>query len=154
MAYVVAARLWRGHSWEQPVAVSAQVGAAVILLHVLFNTVLLPLKNRTLLMEPVQGSIDNLWLGLVFSEAAIFYLLYLAGVLHFVSLPAFRAGAPVAALTEGALLGLLAYGTFELTSHAVMRDWSVSLVAADMAWGAALTGISAWGGVMIARALR
>lgn len=86
--------------------------------------------------------------------AAIFYLLYLAGVLHFVSLPAFRAGAPVAALTEGALLGLLAYGTFELTSHAVMRDWSVSLVAADMAWGAALTGISAWGGVMIARALR
>ncbi|RYH11202.1 DUF2177 family protein [Tropicimonas sp. IMCC6043] len=85
--------------------------------------------------------------------AALFYFLYMLGVMHFVSLPALRAGTPMTALTQGALLGLVAYGTFELTSHAVMRDWSAAMVATDMTWGAVVTGISAWGGVTIARAL-
>ncbi|WP_145084684.1 hypothetical protein [Anatilimnocola aggregata] len=77
LAYLVAARLWKGHSPEQPLAISAQVGAAVILLHVLFNTVLIKAGlNSQLLVETVAGSHDNLWLGLVFVQATIFYLGY------------------------------------------------------------------------------
>lgn len=74
LAYVIAARLWRGHSPEQPLAISAQVGAAVILLHVVCNTVLLSLKDSLPLV--LRGSESNLWLGLVFAEAAAFYLAY------------------------------------------------------------------------------
>lgn len=74
LAYVVAARLWRGHSPEQPLAISAQVGAAVILLHVVCNTVLLSLQDSLPLV--LRGSETNLWLGLVFAEAAVFYLVY------------------------------------------------------------------------------
>lgn len=85
--------------------------------------------------------------------AAIFYLGYIAGVLWFVSAPAFRTGDPASALLGGVLLGLMAYGTYEFTNYATLRDWSVEQVAVDTLWGGVLTGFSAWGGVMIARAI-
>ena len=85
--------------------------------------------------------------------ALIFYLGYVAGILYFVSAPALRNGDPVAALIGGALLGLLAYGTYEFTNYATLRDWTAEQVAVDTLWGAALTGVSAWAGVMIARAV-
>lgn len=85
--------------------------------------------------------------------ALIFYLGYVAGMLYFVSAPALRNGDPVAALIGGALLGLLAYGTYEFTNYATLRDWTAEQVAVDTLWGAALTGVSAWAGVIIARAV-
>ncbi len=85
--------------------------------------------------------------------AALFYLGYVAGLLWFVSLPALRAGDPVAALVGGVALGVLAYGTYEFTNYATLRDWSVQQVAVDTTWGGVLTGFSAWAGVMIARNL-
>ncbi len=84
--------------------------------------------------------------------AAVFYLGYVAGVLWFVALPALRDGDPVAALIGGALLGLMAYGTYEFTNYATLRDWSMTQVIVDSLWGAVLTGFSAWAGVMITRA--
>lgn len=83
--------------------------------------------------------------------AALFYLGYVAGVLWFVSVPALRTGDPVAALVGGVLLGLMAYGTYEFTNYATLRDWSIQQVAIDTIWGGILTGSSAWAGVMIAR---
>ena len=85
--------------------------------------------------------------------AAVFYLGYVAGMLWFVSLPALRDGDPIAALIGGALLGLMAYGTYEFTNYATLRDWSMTQVVVDSLWGAVLTGFSAWAGVMITRAL-
>ncbi|MGL4308916.1 MAG: DUF2177 family protein [Paracoccaceae bacterium] len=85
--------------------------------------------------------------------AAIFYLGYVAGLLYFVSVPALRNGEPLAALLGGALLGLLAYGTYEFTNYATLRDWSWQQVVADTVWGAVLTGAAAWAGVMIVRTL-
>ncbi|MGO4909611.1 DUF2177 family protein [Pseudorhodobacter sp. W20_MBD10_FR17] len=83
--------------------------------------------------------------------ALLFYMGYVAGVLWFVSVPALRAGDPVAALVGGILLGLFAYGTYEFTNYATLRDWSMQQVAVDTIWGGVLTGTSAWAGVMIAR---
>lgn len=86
-------------------------------------------------------------------QAALgFYLIYLFGMVWFAGLPGLRDGVSVAAL-NGAILGLVAYGTYELTSWAVMRDWHPYMVAADMAWGAVVTAVSVVGGVLIARAL-
>mgnify|MGYP003867953883 CR=1 FL=1 len=87
------------------------------------------------------------------APAALFYLGYVAGLLWFVSLPALRGNDPLAALIGGGLLGLLAYGTYEFTNYATLRDWSVQQVALDTIWGGGLTGVSAWAGVMIARNL-
>lgn len=82
--------------------------------------------------------------------AAGFYLAYVAGLVYLVSAPALAAGDPGAALLKGAILGAMAYGTYEFTSMAVMRDWSWQMVATDTIWGAVLTGGSAWAGVALA----
>ena len=58
-----------------------------------------------------------------------------------------------AATLAGAVLGALAYGTYEFTNYATLARWSPGMVALDVAWGTALTGLSAWVGVMAARAL-
>lgn len=85
--------------------------------------------------------------------AALFYGFYLVGVLWFASLPALRAEVPVQALLAGAFLGALAYGTYEFTNYATLKDWHWQMVATDVTWGAVLTGVSAWSGVMVARLL-
>jgi uncharacterized membrane protein len=83
--------------------------------------------------------------------AAIFYLFYIAGVVWFVSLPALRADAPWQALTGGALLGAMAYGTYEFTNYATLRDWAPKMVAIDLVWGTVLTGTAAALGLLITR---
>jgi len=85
--------------------------------------------------------------------AVTFYLGYVAGILWFVSTPALRSSTPIDALIGGALLGFLAYGTYELTNHAILRDWSYEQVIVDTLWGGALTGLAAWFGVLITRAI-
>ncbi len=83
--------------------------------------------------------------------AAAFYLAYVAGLVYLVSRPALLAGDPVQALVQGAILGAMAYGTYEFTNWATLKNWSVVQVAADVTWGAVLTGVSAWLGVTVAR---
>lgn len=85
--------------------------------------------------------------------AVVFYLFYVAGLVWLVSLPALRNGVPGQALVNGAILGALAYGTFEFTSYAILRDWNVRMVLTDTIWGTVLTGMSAWLGVLAVRAL-
>ncbi|WP_322889452.1 MULTISPECIES: DUF2177 family protein [unclassified Yoonia] len=84
--------------------------------------------------------------------ATLFYLLYVAGIIWFAGWPALVAGAPALAFLNGAVLGLVAYGTYELVSWTVMRDWHARMVAVDMAWGTVLSAVSAGAGVVAALA--
>ena len=85
--------------------------------------------------------------------AAVFYLFYVFGLLVLVSIPAMNDDAPLRALWQGALLGAVAYGTYEMTNFATLKAWSVQMVATDWAWGTVLTGVTAWLGVVITRAI-
>ncbi|RBI70598.1 DUF2177 domain-containing protein [Roseovarius sp. TE539] len=100
-----------------------------------------------------QHLADTLREGIRPLPAALFYLVYMGGVVWFAGWPALRDGTPAKAFVNGAILGFVAYGTYELTSWTVMRDWHPSMVAVDMAWGATLTAVAAWGGVMAGRAM-
>lgn len=81
--------------------------------------------------------------------AAVFYLAYVAGLLYLVSIPALKSGAPL--VVPAMVIGAMAYGTYEFTSFAIMKDWHWQMVATDVTWGAILTAISAWSGVNVAR---
>jgi uncharacterized membrane protein len=110
----------------------------------------------TLFMSPLfERHIGHLMLeDIRLGAAAAFYLAYVAGLVWLVSLPALRTGRPLDALVRGAVVGAMAYGTYEFTSYAILRDWHPAMVAADVIWGTALTGFSAWAGVVATRALR
>ena len=83
--------------------------------------------------------------------AGLFYAAYVAGLVWLVSWPALKNGAPV--WVPAAIIGAMAYGTYEFTSYAVMRDWHWQMVATDLTWGTLLTAFSAWAGVAITRAI-
>ncbi|SIO01398.1 Uncharacterized membrane protein [Rhodovulum sp. ES.010] len=109
----------------------------------MLKTVMRPLFERHvgdwLLENPRMGA------------AAAFYLAYVAGLVYLVSWPALQAGDPRQALIQGAIVGAMAYGTYEFTNWATLKNWSVVQVAVDTAWGTLLTAGSAWVGVMVAR---
>lgn len=89
--------------------------------------------------------------NIIWVSAIIFYLLYIGGVVHFVSLPAARENKLKKAALNGAFLGIIAYGTYDLTNYATIRDWPFVVVAVDMAWGAFVTTMVGIAGFFAAR---
>jgi uncharacterized membrane protein len=83
--------------------------------------------------------------------AAVFYLFYVVGVVWFVSIPALNVGSIAQAFFVGAVLGALAYGTYEFTNFATLKGWTAQMVMVDVIWGAVLTGTSAAVGVAVTK---
>jgi uncharacterized membrane protein len=68
--------------------------------------------------------------------------------------PALETHSALRALLSGALFGLIAYATYDLTNLATIRDWPIIVTVVDMIWGAALCGGVAWASyVMSAKVL-
>lgn len=84
-----------------------------------------------------------------FAVAGLFYLFYVVGIVYFAIMPALSSGNWTTALVSGALLGLIAYGTYDMTNLATIRGWSVSVSIVDMIWGMVLTGFSATAGYLV-----
>lgn len=82
--------------------------------------------------------------------AGAFYLLYILGLLILVIKPAVQQGSLVSAAWRGAVLGLTAYGTFDLTSLAVIQGWTVKAAVVDMIWGLVGTSSAAVVGFLAA----
>lgn len=113
--------------------------------------------------------LDGLWLGVMmgptygallgplmrdqplWGPAVAFYLMYVLGVVVLVVRPALahRSGWHAAGL--GALLGLVAYGTYDLSNWATLHAWPGQLAVLDMAWGTVLTCLAASAGYAVAR---
>ncbi|MDH1257441.1 MULTISPECIES: DUF2177 family protein [Pseudomonas] len=110
--------------------------------------------------------LDGIWLGLLMAPtyrellgslmlekplllpAAVFYCLYVIGCVVFVVLPALSWQR---AAKLGALLGLVAYGTYDLTNWATLRDWSVQVSLMDWAWGTVATAVACTVGYLMAK---
>lgn len=111
----------------------------------------------------IVGALDALWLGVVAARlyrrelgellrpdvrpvpAALFYFGYPLGLLALAlqPLPATLGDATA----RSAVLGLVAYGTYDLTNLATLKGWSRRLALLDIAWGTAVTalaGAAAW----------
>ena len=117
----------------------------------------------------VMLTIDALWLGVVakdlyqqemgnlmaaqprWAAAAAFYLAYPLGLVIFAVRPALAAHSVGLAVVLGALFGLFAYGTYDLTNLAVVRDWPLGLTFIDLAWGTFASAVSAGVGAALTR---
>lgn len=85
--------------------------------------------------------------------AGAFYLLYVGGIVVLAISPALADGNWLKALLFGAVLGLVAYGTYDITNLSTLKGWSVKLAIIDIAWGTALTAVSATLGYFAVKAL-
>ncbi|MDI6625861.1 MAG: DUF2177 family protein [Brevundimonas sp.] len=108
----------------------------------------------------IFGVIDTLWLGSMgdriyrpligevladkfrLAPAIAFYALYAAGLTIFAVLPGLKTGDWKTALMWGALFGLFAYGTYDLTNYATLKTWGLKITVLDMTWGVIVSGVS------------
>ena len=65
----------------------------------------------------------------------VFYAIFVAGLVYFVIHPAVDEGSWSKALLVGAFFGFVTYATWDLTNLAVLKDFPLSIVPIDMAWG-------------------
>ena len=81
-------------------------------------------------------------------------LLDLFGIAVFAVLPALASNSWLKASVLGALLGLIAYGTYDLSNLATLKGWSPRFAIIDMIWGTSVTAISATLGFWISSVFR
>ena len=113
--------------------------------------------------------IDLIWLGLVarkfyreqigfimapkvnWPAAVIFYLLYIVGLLYFVTYPAIMRESTAYALYSGALFGLICYATYDLTNLATLKNWPLRVTLVDLVWGTVLSTLLSLVGYLFGR---
>lgn len=118
----------------------------------------------------VFAVVDLVWLGVIAKEfyrsqlaglmvekirivpAVIFYLVFCTGLVLLAVMPALKAGSWLEAAKLGAMIGFMAYATYDLTNLATLKGWPLAMSLVDMAWGTVLSATAAVGGYAAARA--
>lgn len=115
--------------------------------------------------------IDALWLGLVAKSfyqrqlgdlllpnpnlgvAVVFYALFAAAIVVLAVRPALEISSLWTAIGFGAVLGLAAYGTYDMTNLSTLKGWQVWLSVVDIVWGTVVTGLASACGYAAAKLL-
>lgn len=119
---------------------------STIVIFLVADAIMLGLVMKPLFMRHIGDLMAD---PIRMAPAAAFYAAYIAGLIYLVSWPALKSGG--ALVLPAAVIGAMAYGTYEFTSYAIMRDWHWTMVLTDTTWGAVLTAFSAWAGVTVTR---
>ena len=108
----------------------------------------------------VMVALDMIWLGVVaksfyqegighlmaekpvVSVAVVFYILYAIGLVFFAVVANEATAGYAKTALYGALFGLFAYATYDLTNLATLKNWPVGLALLDMAWGTVVSAAS------------
>lgn len=115
---------------------------------------------------PILALGDILWVGFLASNfynthiahlrgpvqwpgAILFYLVYTLGILIFVVHP--HLSSLQQTILYGALFGLVCYGVYNFTNHAVLNNWPINVIIADVLWGIFLTTTVAVAGHYLAK---
>ncbi len=110
--------------------------------------------------------IDAIWLGLIakkfyanqlgplmredilFLPAGIFYLFYAAGIVLLAVRPDQPGHSIISVAFYGAVIGFIAYGTYDATNLATLKDWPVLMSAVDLIWGICISAVVAVAGAV------
>jgi uncharacterized membrane protein len=113
--------------------------------------------------------VDMLWIGVIaknlyqkllggfitdkvnWTAAFIFYLIYVVGISIFAIYPAVNKGSAVNSILMGALFGIFAYATYDLTNYATLKGWPLPIVFIDILWGAVVSAIVSFVGFHIVK---
>lgn len=104
-----------------------------------------------LLYKPTLA--DILLPTLKIAPAASFYAIYPIGLVVFAALPALKSGNAMTATLYGAIFGAIAYGTYDLTNYATLRNWTLQITVVDICWGAFASAVAAAVGVYLTRSI-
>jgi uncharacterized membrane protein len=77
------------------------------------------------------------------APAVAFYLIYAAAIVALAVMPNLPAGLSGRAALHGAILGVAAYATYNLSNLATLRSYSLPVTIVDTLWGGALTAAAA-----------
>lgn len=83
--------------------------------------------------------------------AILFYLIYVLGLAIIVLQPAINNDSIKNVFLIGIVFGVVAYGTYNLTNMATIKNWSPYVVLVDIIWGGLLTGTSSALGIFISK---
>lgn len=125
-----------------------------------------------LIALPVFFIIDMIWLGLIarrfygkhlgflmrpqvnWIAAILFYLIFIAGILIFVVIPAKADGSAIKAVWLGLAFGLVTYATYDLTNLATIKQWPLVVTVVDLIWGMVLSASVGFLTYVISKALK
>ena len=83
--------------------------------------------------------------------AVLFYIIYMIGLTLIIIKPALASNSVLQAFWTGVIFGIVAYGTYNLTNMATIKNWSSTIVWIDMLWGGLLTGSSSAAGIYLTK---
>ena len=89
--------------------------------------------------------------NIIIFPAILFYIIYPLGATILVALPSLEKVLSRTIFINGFVLGVIAYGTYNLTNMATLEGWSAKVVIIDMIWGGFLTGVSVLLGTLISK---
>ena len=99
--------------------------------------------------KPQIGSLLNeepvIW------AAILFYIIYVIGLSVIIIHPNIIDTHILEIFIKGTIFGIVAYGTYNLTNMATIKNWSSTVVFVDMIWGGLLSGFSVSLGVHLSR---
>jgi uncharacterized membrane protein len=130
-------------------SLAAYFGAAVVF--IALDAVWLTLTGATLYrpaLAPLLADQPRL------VPAALFYVVYLAGLALFAVKPALRTRRWWSAPVHGAAFGLVAYATYDLTNQATLKLWSTEVTVLDLGWGAFVSAAGATAGYFAGRLVK
>lgn len=121
-----------------------------------------------LIALPVFFAIDMFWLVLIaksfyanqigflmrpdinWAAAILFYVIFIAGLVLFVIMPALEKRSLLHSIMFGALFGFISYATYDLTNLATIKNWPILVTIVDLIWGAALSALVSLASYLIA----
>jgi uncharacterized membrane protein len=105
----------------------------------------------SVLYRPVLG--DIVLPSLRVGPAIAFYAMFPVGIVVFAVMPALKSNAIGPAVIYGLLFGAIAYGTYDLTNYATLRNWNLQITVIDIAYGAVACATAGVGATLVARAV-
>ncbi len=104
---------------------------------------------------PIFVAIDFAWIGIVAKNfyleqlgkftpklvpGLLAYIALTTGIILFV-LPKVQGRGVFDVFIWGAVFGLIAYGVYDLTNLATLKNWTINMTVVDMLWGGLITGV-------------